>query len=623
MRNVKNIEREYCIAGTVIAKYNNDSLRFRELLNAAVYNTVLNATNSKKTKKRSCSLNIFESSTYIDVKDAKNLCIDDMIDGHGYLQLTFEQKEIVKRCVRDDFANMTIAIGYLFKKYSIGDYTKFFNKYKRKFVKPYVINLYDKIKNNNINYGNGTIITDLVDAILTEITNSEEYDKLFNNKMCKLKELLFTKYKFNFIITPVFYNDRRDKIFDDDEFVKFEKETVTEKNLSISEYFCTRGLQPYWFFRSIYDKLLEKILYTITINNLNDLIKDYIFSLKEMKYIESDCKAYFSRLATGTTEILNNYTEALNKLPVINLSSSPLNYRKFMAKKLSKVFGDVLNMFTKPLNYNIKKENLENLRQFYTKRFNNQTAFVEYFEEFTAVYSLLNNYHHDIRCWYDGAIDEKIEIDNRYQEFLKIFSENASKLVDVAINQAVSKFNKVTIQPDSTHKVDINQSITIYRFIAAYFRVLRTIFSVSNIVVTNNKINNINSNNFSEEIFKDGLIHDFLSTKSVIRLFKHVDLDDKINDFAKDFVDNAWKYIYNLMVIRYKYDETTFMDSGSMLYNEFKDFESDIREVIKRYKETTAYRIYDYALNMIPTDSLNISNFIKEGTSRFIEAKTF
>ncbi len=510
------------------------------------------------------------------------------------------------REIKTDFGRIIERINCYIAMRITFNFSSIFNKIKKNDVDPYVKNLSDKVKYNIINYYKGETITDMLDAIINECLNDPVFINEYKQKHDKFVNNVFKHTKIQFCNYEMAMNTG-------DRWIKRSTKDPISANdpISISEYIYSKHFERNNNINYM-KSCVSKVYFVHYMHNFYIKLIDYLFkSNKEMKYIANDCKGFFSRLMASTFDIENSYSQALNKYyhtdkKYINsflcINSNNIDWLDNIGRQIVKDF-DSNTMFRK-----YKKTDMENIRNYFAKRISNQ-----YFNtELMAVYSLYNNYHHDVRSWDDTAIDEKVEFDNKFNDIKIMFNDTWNAIIDRVTNCAIMNV-KMIDDDDTNNKVSYE-----YEFISSYLKALRSTFKKSSIFATINHIK-LEADNIDEDKFKKGIIKDFKNTKSIERIFKKYKLN--IDEAAIDYSNNLSK-LFISMIGGYK-ENDTFLNK-LYVFDEIYlcKFKKDISNLTKSFENTDAKIIAEKWLNsyanMRDLDK-NSSPFIT-GNSRFVSS---
>lgn len=504
------------------------------------------------------------------------------------------------REIQRDFDHFIEWINYYIVKQIDFNYSSIFNKIKKNDIDPYVKNLSDKVKYNIINYYKGETITDMVDAIINECLHDSVFINVYKRKCDKFINNVFKNIKIQFcnyemeVDTNDYWIIKRDT----------KKPISLSKPISFSKYISSNHF--------VHNNLnyiksyVSKLYFVHYMHNFYIKLINYLFkSNKEMKYIVNDCKGFFSRLMASTFDIENSYSQALNKYYRAcknDINANSISWLDNVGRQIVKDFDSNM-MFRK-----CKKTDMENIRNYFAKRISNQ-----YFNtELMAVYSLYNNYHHDVCSWNDKAIDEKVEFDNKFNDIKMTFNATWNAIIDRVINCAITNVKKI-------NGSDVNNKVSYeYEFISSYLKALRSTFKQSSIFVTIDGIKRDNDH-VDEKKFKKGIIKDFKNTKSIERIFKKYKLN--IKEAAIDYSNNLSK-LFITLIGGYRANDTflnkLYIFDEKYLYN----FKNDISNLIKWFGNTDAQIIIEKWLNSYT----NVCDLEKDcspfivGNSRFVSS---
>lgn len=453
---------------------------------------------------------------------------------------------------------------------------KIFNKIKKTSVNPYVINFYNKLSHNAANYSDGGPIKDLYDSIMDDFVDTPEFNK-FMNKYVKLVKF-----------SPI-WNEIKFKI----DMVKVTKDEIYNTIHIEDGKNDTKSLVSIVDIDESYSKIVKKlrkyqyvVLYNFLIGEISLLLQDYIFKLKEMKFIDKDCRAFFSRLATITYENSRIYSQALSKLPD--------NDAEYVYNKFDVLGRKIVWFFSKSKYAHIKKTDMDSFRKEFAKKFSTESYFTTLFTDFVAVKSLYDQYHRDLHYYETDAIDNKVRIDNQYDKAVSLFSYNLNWLIDVVSSFALKEMNKIIkddLFEDKTSKRDPYYKNTTYefQFISAYFRVIRTFLKESGTRRTDKILQN---NTFDIKTFENGIAHDFMNTKSVIRLYKRFGYsDEQIEKVSKDFAFHITKPLINLTVYFNDFN-SSFLYNFDRVYVTMQRLSRDFDNIKFDYTSTNTKEIF-------------------------------
>lgn len=522
----------------------------------------------------------------------------DIFDENLLLKIASENYENKKEMSSDIKGNIEFIIYSAYKMIKDKRLNKidpfYFNYIKRKLIIPCINNLYNKVKYNTINYTKGEPIRDLYDIIFDQLQTK---DPKFTLYIAKKFRKFVKKY-----VTNTKIDIQRSNISLKDDKYNIEIVGIT-KDVNMADLVV---------FKKPKDKLFVTILadlYVLVLfKTLSKDIYDKILSKnKNFKYISNDCEAFFSRMISGTAEIYENYNKAMKK-------SS--NFVISVGDSFNKIGKRIINMFANPYwKRNVSKDKLKLLRENYFKSFDGESNFTDYFGDIVATNSLYNNYHHDITCYNEDAIDQKVQHDENYQKMINSYQVHLDDLIIKTIDLAVNESDKI----DTVIDEHLNGN-KLYQFIFGYLSVLRHILSKKAIKISNNAISEAS---YNKDIFINGIIKDMNSTRPFKRLLKRYYKDDikKIDEITKKFAETIVDNVYNLIIFDvttiYDRSKDSFMTYLYMINNDYKKLNRDMKSLMISYAYTTASRIWEtcYTSYSDPKNRL-VSPFVPNNLSR-------
>lgn len=544
----------------------------------------------------------YEKNIVIGYDAKSTIKINNYISGTVVSPNLTEIDPFFIREIQKDFNNFIEWINcYIVKRINF-NYSSIFNKIKKNDIDPYVKNLSDKVKYNIVNYYKGETITDMLDAIIDECLHDSIFTNVYNRKCNKFINDIFKNTKIQF------YNYEMD-IGDNDIWTlktSAKNPISVSKPISFSKYISLNRFAHYNL--NYIKSYVSKVYFVHYMHSFYIKLINYLFkSNKEMKYISNDCKGFFSRLMASTFDIENSYSQALDKYYHINKKC--INYNSIGISWLDNVGRQIVKDFDSNMTFRkCKKTDMENIRNYFAKRINNQ-----YFNtELMAVYSLYNNYHHDVCSWNDNAIDEKVEFDNKFNDIKMMFSDTWNTIIDRVTDCAIKNVKEIDCS-NTNNKVSYE-----HEFISSYLKALRSTFKQSSIFATINGIK-CDNNHIDEDKFKKGIIRDFKNTKSIERIFKKYKLN--ISEAAIDYSNNLSK-LFITLIGGYGSNDTflnkLYIFDKKYLYK----FKNDIFNLIKCFKNTDAQIIAEKWLKSytnICDSEKGCSPFIV-GNSRFVSS---
>lgn len=507
-----------------------------------------------------------------------------------------------RETIHDDFKNNLEFIyrsmfNYIADHKSIRFSKGMLNYIKKSVVNPCIENLYNKVKYNTINYSKGEPIRDLYDII---------FDKLMNKN-----------YKFFIYVGKMF------KEFIDG-YSKSTKINVRKVSVSQNDYdydICSYGMTKDVLISDLlsikkddkntdfYIEMGVNLFTLLIIKEFSFYIKNKILPKnKQYQYISNDCQAFFSRMISGTNEIYRKYKKSVSKI------NNPCD---FIANSFDSIGLKIVDMISahKYWKCNLSKNNLKDLRNYYFQQFNGTENFVEYFNDLVATNSLYNNYHHDITCYKEDSIDDKVKHDDTYEKMIKIFNKDLDDLIVKTIDLAVETSDKVDKTIDEEHLGN-----KLYQFVYGYLSVLRKVFLKKAVKISNNKIIH-DANGYNRDTFIDGIIKDMNCSKPYSRLMKRYfgDNPNKIKDFTKKFAEEIVDYVYNLIIFD-KNDtasKITFISQFINILEDLDNLSNRMKALILNYLGTSADEIWRSCYSSTRYTEF-ISPFIPKDLSRII-----
>lgn len=472
---------------------------------------------------------------------------------------------------------------------------KTLKKLKKTIINPLVLNLYDKVRYNTVNYHNGKPIRDLYDSIFDGIEKNKE----FIAELSKITLKTIRAFERDYIFTVKYHNIG---IGSDDKSYTIESIGPVSQEYNFSLYKRT-----FLSYNNFSENFLPVLLY-MTVKlvikySLSLKLQKYLFSLKEMKYISTDVNAFFARNTSATGEIYHEYVKCFENCGISDVSSyEQRNIDKFI-KSIKSVGKDIIKIInnTDLKEVAVDKSKLHIIEKVYQKNFSGLDGFLPYFDYMSKLYDCYNKYHHDINCYKENAVEEKLHTDTVYENLIKNLNDNVNKLVSAVINLAVS------YSPDSEYN---------YEFICAFIASLEQFFgyddtkspTVLDLVLnieeklksTDSLINLFKSHNFDDEKQKKIIEEYAEKTVDLIKWFTNSDSEFVSFKEHVEF-DNIYFYLYDLM------------------FN-FIAFKSDIMYLKTLYYNTSAANIFKSSYTVFDNEGVcnNISPFISKEYSRII-----
>lgn len=506
-----------------------------------------------------------------------------------------------REVIHDDFNNNLEYIyqtmfNYIVDNKSIRFSRRMLNYIKKSVVNPCIENLYNKVKYNTINYSKGEPIRDLYDII---------FDKLMNKN-----------YKFFIYVGRMF------KRFIDG----YSNSTkITIRKVSVEQNNCDYTISTYGMTRDVaitdllsrkkdekntdfYIEMGVNVFTMLIIKELSFYIKNKILPKnKQYQYISNDCQAFFSRMISGTNEIYEKYKKSVAKIS---------DYYDFIVNSYNRIGIKIVDMISahKYWKRNLSKNNLKDLRNYYFQQFNGTENFVEYFNNLAAANSLYNSYHHDITCYKEDSIDDKVKHDDTYDKMIKIFNENLDNLIVKTIDLAVEASDKVDKTIDEKHLGN-----KLYQFVFGYLSVLRKVFLKKAVKISNDKVIS-DTNGYDRNMFIIGIIKDMNCSKPYSRLMKRYfgDNPNQIKDFTKKFAEKIVDYVHSLIIFDNNVDtsKNTFISYFTDILSDLDDFSNKMKILILDYLGTSADEIWRSCYSTKYTEFM--SPFIPKNLSRIL-----
>lgn len=505
-----------------------------------------------------------------------------------------------RETIHDDFKNNLEFIyrtmfNYIADHKSIRFSKGILNYIKKSVVNPCIENLYNKVKYNTINYSKGEPIRDLYDII---------FDKLMNKN-----------YKFFIYVGRMF------KKFIDG----YSNSTkVTIRKVSVEQNNCDYHISTYGMTKDVaisellsrkkddkntdfYIEMGVNLFTLLIIKELSIYIKNKILPKnKYYQYISNDCQAFFSRMISGTNEIYGKYKKTMAKIT-----------DDFIANSFNRIGLKIVDMISahKYWKRNLSKNNLKDLRNYYFQQFNGTENFVEYFNELEAANSLYNSYHHDITCYKEDSIDDKVKHDDSHDKMIKIFNKDLDNLIVKTIDLAVTTSDKVNKTIDEKHLGN-----KLYQFVFGYLSVLKKVLLKKAVKISNDKVIS-DTNGYNRDTFINGIIKDMNCSKPYSSLMKRYfgDNPTQINDFTKKFAEEIVDSVHSLIIFdnNVTTSKNTFISQFIDILEDLDNLSNNMKVLILDYLGTSADEIWRscYSSNRYTEF---VSPFIPKNLSRII-----
>lgn len=417
------------------------------------------------------------SLAYVDLNDAnKKVCNDKFINDYiglsngKYLCTNIASIVVHKLNVEKVLTPMT-------------------NRIIKECVKKNLITIYDKVKNNIIDYSDGSIIKDYYEKVCWDIFNNEFVSRNFN----KLKAIIIKECK-------------KPGIFDTYDYTKNYDNIIPLKSDYLGDDF-----------NKILDELVEVVLQKYLYSLITAKINGYLVKNKMFQYIANDFDMHFIRLANIVND---DYEEMLEDTKELRFKSLYKFIYNFYYDTSRQLLRQIKKCGKTPIEY-------------LDKQSGTYTEFMKYisyiFEDnFLSLQNLINKTNKNDENYLN------------YREYCLIdreaFDTNRINFRDNLIEKVVNIFKNLaflTISSPSSFEY--------------YIKAVDKMFKPNGLERTVKALKSKDHITFDSTKFKEGLIHDAKLSKPFVRYIKRSGGNQEIYDGLIRNVSDSIKKVVNIL----------------------------------------------------------------------------
>lgn len=417
------------------------------------------------------------SLAYVDLNDAnKKVCNDKFINDYiglsngKYLCTNIASIVVHKLNVEKVLTPMT-------------------NRIIKECVKKNLITIYDKVKNNIIDYSDGSIIKDYYEKVCWDIFNNEFVSRNFN----KLKAIIIKECK-------------KPGIFDTYDYTKNYDNIIPLKSDYLGDDF-----------NKILDELVEVVLQKYLYSLITAKINGYLVKNKMFQYIANDFDMHFIRLANIVND---DYEEMLEDTKELRFKSLYKFIYNFYYDTSRQLLRQIKKCGKTPIEY-------------LDKQSGTYTEFMKYisyiFEDnFLSLQNLINKTNKNDENYLN------------YREYCLIdreaFDTNWINFRDNLIEKVVNIFKNLaflTISSPSSFEY--------------YIKAVDKMFKPNGLERTVKALKSKDHITFDNTKFKEGLIHDAKLSKPFVRYIKRSGGNQEIYDGLIRNVSDSIKKVVNIL----------------------------------------------------------------------------